>query len=87
MIENTLLHSILDTIFKQIERPWQVPQDNSRFDLLRELLKIKKWGSLQKDKVITQMSGPLGKGQMKQQKNKVHLLPQTSQSRTLINST
>jgi hypothetical protein len=46
MIENALLHSILDTIFKQIERPWQVPQDDNRFDPLRGLLEIRKWGSL-----------------------------------------
>jgi hypothetical protein len=51
MIENALLHSILDTISKQIEQPWQVPQDDSRFDPLCELIEIKKWGSLQKDKV------------------------------------
>jgi len=29
MIENTLLHLILDTISKQIEQPWQVSQDDS----------------------------------------------------------
>jgi hypothetical protein len=51
MIENTLLHSILDTISQQIERPWQVPQDDHRFDLLCGLLKIRKWGNLQKNKV------------------------------------
>ncbi len=51
MIENALLHSILDTNFKQIERPWWVPQDDSWFDPLHKLLEIKKWGSLQKDKV------------------------------------
>jgi hypothetical protein len=50
MIENPLLHSI-STIFKQIERPWKIPQDDNQFDLLRGLLKIKKWGILQKDKV------------------------------------
>jgi hypothetical protein len=32
MIENALLHSILDIIFKQIKQPWLVPQDNCRFD-------------------------------------------------------
>jgi hypothetical protein len=48
MIENTLLHSILDTIFGQIERPWRVPHDDRKFDLLCGLLKIKKWGTLQK---------------------------------------
>ncbi len=51
MIEKTLLHSILDTIFKQIERPWRVPQDDHKFDLLRGLLKIRKWGNLHKNKV------------------------------------
>jgi hypothetical protein len=51
MIENALLHSILDTISKQIEQPWQVPEDDNKFDPLRGLLEIKKWGSLQKDKV------------------------------------
>jgi len=34
MIENTLLHSILDIIFEQIERPWRVLQDDSRFNPL-----------------------------------------------------
>ncbi len=51
MIENELLHLILDTISKQIEQPWQVPQDNNRFNPLHGLLEIRKWGSLQKDKV------------------------------------
>jgi hypothetical protein len=48
VIEKTLLHLILDTIFKQKEQPWQVPQDDRKFDLLCGLLKIRKWGSLQK---------------------------------------
>jgi hypothetical protein len=82
MIKNALLHSILDTIFEQIERPWQVLQNNNKFDLLCELLEIKKWNNLQKDKVITQMSGLFSKGQPKRQKNKVHLLPQINQGRT-----
>jgi hypothetical protein len=51
MTENELLHSILDTISKQIEQPWQVPQDDGRFNPLHGLLKIRKWGSLQKNKV------------------------------------
>jgi hypothetical protein len=51
MIENTLLHSILDTIYKQIEGPWWVPHDDNQFDPLHGLLKIRKWGSLQKDKI------------------------------------
>jgi hypothetical protein len=51
MIENTSLHSILDTIFEQIKRPWRFPQDDNRFNPLRGLLKIKKWGTLQKNKV------------------------------------
>jgi hypothetical protein len=51
MIENALLHSILDTISKQIERPWQVPQDDRRFDSLYGLLEIRKWGILEKDKM------------------------------------
>lgn len=41
---NTLLHSILDTIFKQIKQPWQILQDDNQFDLLPILLEIKKWG-------------------------------------------
>ncbi len=48
MIENALLHSILDTIFEQIERPSRVPQDDRKFDLLRGLLEIKKWGNIPK---------------------------------------
>jgi hypothetical protein len=60
MIENTLLHSILDTISKQIKQPWQVPENDCKFDLLRGLLEI--------------MNGPIGNGQMKRQKKKVHLL-------------
>jgi hypothetical protein len=51
MIENALLHSILDTISKQIERPWQVPQDDYRFDPLYGLLEIRKWGILEKEKM------------------------------------
>ncbi len=51
MIENALLHSILDTIFEQIERPSQVPQDDYKFDLLCGLLEIRKWGNIQKNKV------------------------------------
>ncbi len=41
---NTLLHSILDTIFEPKERPWQIPQDDSWFDVLRN--EIKKWSIL-----------------------------------------
>jgi hypothetical protein len=41
----------LDTISKQIEQPRQVLQDDGKFNFLRGLLEIKKWGSLQKDKV------------------------------------
>jgi hypothetical protein len=51
MIENALLHSILDTIYNQIKQPWGVPQYDNRFDPLHGLLKIRKWGSLQKDKM------------------------------------
>jgi uncharacterized membrane-anchored protein len=51
MIENTLLHSILDIISEQIEWPWRVPQDDNKFDPLRGLLEINKWGILQKEKV------------------------------------
>jgi hypothetical protein len=39
------------TKFEQIKWPWWVPQDDNRFNLLQGLLEIKKWGSLQKDKV------------------------------------
>jgi hypothetical protein len=48
---NTLLHSILDTIFEPKEQPWQIPQDDSQFDLLHKLLEIRKWSILQKDKM------------------------------------
>jgi hypothetical protein len=48
---NTLLHSILDTIFEPKRQPWQILQDDNQFDLLRKLLKNRKWGILQKDKV------------------------------------
>jgi hypothetical protein len=48
MIENALLHSILDINFEQIKWPWLIPQDDNQFDLLHELLKIRKWGNLQK---------------------------------------
>jgi hypothetical protein len=51
MIENELLHSILDTISKQIKQPWQVPQDDNSFNPLHGLLEIMKWGNLQKYKV------------------------------------
>ncbi len=51
MIKNALLHSILDTISKQIKQPWPILQDDSLFNPLRGLIEIKKWESLQKDKV------------------------------------
>jgi hypothetical protein len=51
MIENSLSHSILDIIFEQIKQPWPIPQDDNSFEPLHKLLKIKKWGILQKDKV------------------------------------
>jgi hypothetical protein len=51
MIENALLHSILNTISKQIEEPWQIRHNDNWFDPLCKLLEIRKWGSLQKDKV------------------------------------
>ncbi len=47
MIENALLHSTLDTI----KQPWGVPQYDNKFDPSCGLLEIRKWGSLQKDKV------------------------------------
>jgi hypothetical protein len=34
-----------------MERPWQIPQDDNRFDLLFKLLKIRKWGIPQKEKM------------------------------------
>jgi len=46
MIENALLHSILDIISKQIKQSWQVLQDYDHFDPLCKLME-----SLQKDKV------------------------------------
>jgi len=51
MIENALLHSILDTISKQIKQPWQVIQDDNLFDPLCGLIEINIWESLQKEKV------------------------------------
>jgi hypothetical protein len=51
MIENALLHSILDTTFEQIKWPWWVPQDDNQFDPLCGLLRIRKLGTLEKDKV------------------------------------
>jgi hypothetical protein len=48
---NILLHSVLDIITKPMEQPWQIPQDDNRFDLLFKLLEIRKWGILQKEKV------------------------------------
>jgi hypothetical protein len=45
MIENALLHSILDTIFKQIKQRRQVLQDDNLFDPLCGLIEIKKWES------------------------------------------
>jgi hypothetical protein len=51
MIENALLHSILDTTSKQIKQLWRVPQDDNQFDPLCGLLKIRKLGTLEKDKV------------------------------------
>jgi hypothetical protein len=45
MIENALLHSILDTIFKQIKQRRQVLQDDNLFDPLCRLIEIKKWES------------------------------------------
>ncbi len=48
---NILLHSILDIITNSMERPWQIPQDDNRFDLLFKLLKIRKWGIPQKEKM------------------------------------
>jgi hypothetical protein len=51
MIENALLHSILDTISEQIKQLWRVPQDDRRINPLHGLLEIFKWGNLQKDKV------------------------------------
>jgi len=51
MIGNALLHSILDTISEQIKQPWQVLQDDNLFDPLHGLIEIKKWESLQKEKM------------------------------------
>jgi hypothetical protein len=48
MIENTLLPTILNFILKQIIRPWWTFQNDNQFDPLHGLLKIKKWGTLQK---------------------------------------
>jgi hypothetical protein len=83
MIENALLHSILDTIFEQREWPWRVLKDNHRFNPLHGLLEIKKWDSLQKNKVDNTYEWPLSDWQTKRQKNKVILLPQIGQGETL----
>jgi hypothetical protein len=40
-----------ETIYKQIEWAWWIFQDDCWFDPLHRLLKIKKWGILQKDKM------------------------------------
>jgi len=39
----------LDTISEQIEQPWRIPQDDNQFDPLHALLKIRKWGTLEKE--------------------------------------
>jgi hypothetical protein len=69
----------LNKISKQIEQPWQVPQDDNRFDPSRGLLEIKKWGSWPKKKWVTQMNGLLNNGKWK---DKVHLLPWIGQGET-----
>jgi hypothetical protein len=46
-----LLHSILDTISKQIKQSWQVLQDDNLLDPLCGLIEINTWESLKKDKV------------------------------------
>jgi hypothetical protein len=52
MIENALLHSILDTISKQIEQPYgEFLKMIIDLTLLFKPLEIKKWGILQNDKV------------------------------------
>jgi hypothetical protein len=37
MIENALLQPILDIISKKLRQPWQVPQDDNKFDPLHGL--------------------------------------------------
>ncbi len=69
---NTLLHSILDTIFEPKGQPWQIPQDDNRFDLLCNLLEIKKWGILQKDEV----------GKWEKPKKKLYILPRKARGET-----
>jgi hypothetical protein len=46
--KNTMLHSILDIISKLIKWPWWIPQNDSWFDPLHRLLKIRKWGIFSK---------------------------------------
>jgi hypothetical protein len=45
MIENTLLHSILDTIYEQIVWPWGIRKNGCKFDPLYKWLEFRKWGS------------------------------------------
>jgi len=52
IIENALLQKNLNFISKQIIRPWWIPQNGSWFDPLLGLLKIKKWGTLQKKQMV-----------------------------------
>jgi len=69
-----LLHSILDTIFKPKKWPWRIPQNDNQFDPSCNLLKIRKWGILQKDKV----------GKWEKEKNKLHIFPRKAQGETPI---
>jgi hypothetical protein len=72
MHEINMWHSILDTIFKQIEQPWQILQDDIQFNPLCKHLKFRKWGILQKDKV----------GKWRKTKNKFYIFPLKAQGET-----
>jgi hypothetical protein len=65
MIENALLHSILDTISKQIKQPWEYFQEDNLFDPLRGLRESRNGRVYKKTKWITQMNGLPNNGQMK----------------------
>ncbi len=87
MIENALLHSILDSIFKKIERPWWGPQNNNRFNILCRLLEIRKWGSLQKDKVKHRWMGRLVMGKWKDKNTRSIYCHKHAKAKPLINKT
>ncbi len=70
-----LLHSILDTISEPKEWTWQIPRDDNWFDPLHKLLKIRKWGILQKDKL----------GKWEKPKNKLYMLLKKPKAKPPLN--